>query len=345
MEKSLQKIYFGSPGVGKSYKVNQFIKQLYSSDDVSHQNELIKKNVFRTVFHPEYTYADFMGKILPYTKDSKVTYSFYSGDFFKALVRSYQNMIENPSNPTPVVFSIEEINRGNSSAIFGSIFSLLDRDENGISVYPVLLSDFHANQLLEAFGFNKKDEDGNYIKKNNNGWQTVKPKLLFEQLPVEYDENQQSISIAIRLPANLYIWATMNTSDQSVFYMDSAFKRRWEWEYVSIKPLQIATTLNLQLNDDDWKKWIDRLNLWIKSNAGVIRGIEDKQVGYHFITERPVINQLFIHKLMFFVWDTIFPRNKAPIVELLKIDPKNLVTFGDFMEKHDQFFKAIDLRQ
>ena len=139
-----QKILFGSPGTGKSHTVDtKILKELGIDKTVN------PENVIKTVFHPEYTYGDFMGKLLPLTVEKAVQYRYYEGHFLKALAQAYKNIKNQPEKPLNVVLIIDEINRGNSSAIFGGIFQLLDREDDGSSSYGINLSDMEHNRLLE----------------------------------------------------------------------------------------------------------------------------------------------------------------------------------------------------
>ncbi|MFH1898749.1 MAG: AAA family ATPase [Candidatus Desantisbacteria bacterium] len=144
----MQKILFGSPGTGKSYKIDHEIVP----DTLGITN---KDHIVKTVFHPEYTYGDFMGKLLPMTRANNVEYRFYEGHFLRTLAKAYKSIIESKKQDsqqetaTNVVLVIDEINRGNSSAIFGTIFQLLDRDEKEWSSYPVSISELEQMKLLE----------------------------------------------------------------------------------------------------------------------------------------------------------------------------------------------------
>lgn len=140
----LQKILFGGPCVGKSHKIQKILSELDIKDS---------SNYVKTVFHPEYTYGDFMGKLLPLTIEKKVEYKFYAGYFLEVLAKAYKNILINPTSPEPVALVIDEINRGNSSAIFGTIFQLLDREHDGEnegwSCYETKLSEMEYFKLLE----------------------------------------------------------------------------------------------------------------------------------------------------------------------------------------------------
>jgi 5-methylcytosine-specific restriction protein B len=380
--KPIQKILFGSPGTGKSYKISNVIVP----EDLTIKDN---QNVVKTVFHPEYTYGDFMGKLMPLTDDSgKVEYKYYTGHFLKILGRAYKNLIasaiqydrdkrdvldklkreldknkadfDEEENATlkerqdaivkkveNVVLVIDEINRGNSAAIFGTVFQLLDRDKKGWSEYHVTISDLELIGLLKEIGFSRiflsKDkghqfwQDNEPIKENDYNKHLS---YIFEDLsPKDRIQLQEG---KIKLPSNLSILATMNTSDNSIYFMDSAFKRRWNWEFVNVEDDATAPKLNDRIleiegqNKGRWVDFVDKLNSFIRSRHDVIRKIEDKQIGYFFINEDSITEKDIKNKLMFFVWDGVFSNNKEPLVELLfgkenkKLRKGDLATFGQF---------------
>ena len=147
MNSPLQKILFGSPGTGKSFKIdNVIVPKLLTID-----KEKNPENVIKTVFHPEYTYGDFVGKLMPLTtSDGKVEYKFYEGHFLKALAQAYKNILSPKEDEEikNVALVIDEINRGNSSAIFGTIFQLLDRGKDGWSDYGINFSDLEFQTII-----------------------------------------------------------------------------------------------------------------------------------------------------------------------------------------------------
>ncbi|MEA5601007.1 hypothetical protein [Nostoc sp. UHCC 0252] len=166
MNKPIHKILFGSPGTGKSHRIVSEIIPKYLGINES----IYPENIIKTVFHPEYTYGDFMGKLVPITISSgKVEYNYYEGHFLKALSQAYKNIKEaydtqgkQLSQPKNVALVIDEINRGNSSAIFGTVFQLLDRDEDGWSSYGINLTAIEFLKLLELIGTNfGYDQKGN----------------------------------------------------------------------------------------------------------------------------------------------------------------------------------------
>ncbi|WP_231848041.1 MULTISPECIES: McrB family protein [unclassified Synechocystis] len=355
MNSPIQKIFFGCPGTGKSHKISNdddggIVKQVLGIDKNIHPENLIK-----TVFHPEYTYGDFMGKLMPMTmnddKDKSVYYQFYEGHFLKALAQAYKNIIiaqKEGVQAQNVALVIDEINRGNSSAIFGTVFQLLDRGRDGWSAYGINISDLEFRKMVELIGFQQTGiDDGNpTYKYQNKGSSNVLEKFtVFEEIKIKVKVNT-AVGSSIRIPYNLSIFGTMNTSDNSIYFMDNAFKRRWEWEYVDWKQDNDQEINNVILIDYGnvnlkWTDLVEKFNNFIKDNHNSVRSgrIEDMQIGYHFINTAIVTEDQIKNKLMFFVWDSVFNRDKNPLRELLGFNKndKKLVTFGDFITHHEAF--------
>ena len=251
---SLQKIYYGCPGSGKSHKVKDI------TDKVD------KNFVFRTTFHPDTDYASFVGCYKPSMKDGNIEYNYSAQVFTNAYVQAWNN------NPDEKVYLIiEEINRGNCAQIFGDLFQLLDRDKDtGVSEYPVKADKDLADHLKEILGANHEG-----IKDSE-----------------------------LRLPSNLIIYATMNTYDQSLFPMDSAFKRRWDWEYVPIEYGADKESYIYIITIGEKKyRWIDFLKIVNEKIYDTTRS-EDKQMGNFFI-KKSVDAQEFINKVMFYLWNEV----------------------------------------
>ncbi len=394
--KPIQKILFGSPGTGKSYRVkNEIIPNQLNITDQS--------NVITTVFHPEYTYGDFMGKLMPLTDDNdnqkRVSYRFYTGHFLKALGSAYKNIIsahqayesakekvkddyrlklrnvgelasgvklnssqekeldrlydlvEKPTSNN-VVLVIDELNRGNSAAIFGTVFQLLDRAKDGWSEYPITISDLETIGLLEETGFStiQITEKGKTIEEYKFQGKECSQNSYNDYLNCIFEKEENKIKInKIKLPPNLSILATMNTSDNSIYFMDSAFKRRWDWEFVNIeddKQREVVLSRKVKLDNNDtcaWHDFVDKLNEFIRSHYKTVRKIEDKQIGYFFINEETITEEHIKNKLMFFVWDSVFSNNHKPLTELLGMTERDLVTFGQFTQKDivQKFVKKI----
>lgn len=373
----IQKILFGSPGTGKSYRIKTKIAQQANVDTSS-------SNYISTVFHPEYTYGDFIGKLVPLTKGSKVEYNFYTGHFIKALGKAYKNLIEAKieydkelkdvlenykkrisksrqedfsdeekselqeeyskikKHPKNVILVIDELNRGNSAAIFGIVFQLLDRSQSGWSEYPIMISDIEKIGLLNEIGLEEymKGDEKKYEYEGKNVSKVEFDKYqnwIFEDLSqkemITLDKNQ------IKIPNNLSIVATMNTSDNSIYFMDNAFKRRWDWEFVNIEDdnqRSVVASRRINLYGEDccaWNDFVDKLNGFIRSHYKTVRKIEDKQIGYFFINEQEINQEHIKNKLMFFVWDSVFNTNRKPLTDLLEMNERDLVTFGQFTKE------------
>jgi len=342
MDKPIQRILFGSPGTGKSYKVdNEIIPETLDINV-----EKTPENVIKAVFHPEYTYGDFVGKLMPITTEQgNVKYSFYEGHFLKALARAYNNIIEAEETNEEVqhvVLVIDEINRGNSSSIFGSIFQLLDREKDGCSSYHINVNEIIFSKLLKLIKVESYPKKEYRLKEGIiESIESLQEK--FDILGLGFDLNNQTIKI----PANLSIIATMNTSDSSIYYMDSAFKRRWEWEFIDIDGSSVCKMEgeNSFKTRKEWQEFVNKLNKFIKQNHRYIRGIEDKQVGHYFIQGESIKASSIQNKLMFFLWDSVFSRDKKPLIKLLygenQKEHDELITFGDFAKQVEHFIKKI----
>lgn len=328
----LQQIFYGAPGTGKSHKVNMEIQNT--------PNAL----VLRTTFHPDSDYSTFVGAYKPtmksadrlystdelidklseiktlghtypchkfaakywyslkglsaadikriitacdfpesmtvevgkgiaigeemakHVQNDKIVYSFVPQAFLKAYVAAWKN-------PNDKVFLvIEEINRGNCAQIFGDIFQLLDR-KDGVSEYPI-----------------KADQDiRDYLAKEFAGYDLEANILSGEELV---------------LPANLHIWATMNTSDQSLFPIDSAFKRRWDWKYMPIHNACENWTIALSDIEYDWWDFVEKINKVI----GELTSSEDKKLGYFFCKacDKKIDAEKFVNKVVFYLWNDVF---------------------------------------
>lgn len=344
----IQKIIFGSPGTGKSYRIRNIAKEKLGIEF----DELTKSSpdVVKTVFHPEYTYSDFIGKLLPLTYGSSVVYKYYPGHFLQALGMAYRGLIDN--NKQNYLLVIDELNRGNASAIFGSIFQLLDREEDGWSTYEVDISEMELVSVFNSMKYKANVSSDSGIQINGSNFDIFTD--LKEQKLISAS-NQNGLRLLhnlknrkINIPPNLSIIATINTSDESIYYLDSAFKRRWDWEYVDAPnendidsgfiPEEIKNTI-LQLDEKkslNWYRCIVGVNEFIKSNHQSIRRIEDKQIGWWFIkpkNEKVGLNQVK-DKLMFYLWDSVFVRDKRPLINFIKDklneEDINLITYANF---------------
>lgn len=283
----LQQIFYGAPGTGKSHKIKD-------DADVKAADE--KNLVFRTTFHPDSDYSTFVGAYKPTTtkravrnvagdivKDTNkedvyedvITYSFIPQAFLQAYVAAW-------NNPDDKVFLvIEEINRGNCAQIFGDLFQLLDRDGDGVSEYPIMADKDIAKYL------NGNDEEELPVLTNKDGIKDGK----------------------LRLPKNLYIWATMNTSDQSLFPIDSAFKRRWDWVYMPIADAKKNYVIEIDNDQYDWWSFLEAINAIIESTIHS----EDKKLGYFFAKAKDgrITVETFVSKVIFYLWNDVFKDNET----------------------------------
>lgn len=349
MKPPIQKILFGSPGTGKSYAIRSIANE--KLDIEFDENTGILQNTVKTVFHPEYTYADFMGKLLPLTKGNDVIYRYYPGHFLRVLGMAFRSLLKNEDKHCLLV--IDELNRGNAAAIFGSVFQLLDRNDDNWSTYEIDISEMELIGLLESMGYGASYDGTIKVKVKNSD-------IEFGDFCEGSITNEKIASLLkkckIKIPNNLSIIATINTSDESIYYIDSAFKRRWDWEYVD-SPSKNSTNIPEffknsficdendpecgSLQDVEWWKCVIGVNEFIKSHHQSIRRIEDKQIGWWFINPQSgmVTLQKIQDKLMFYLWDSVFARDKRPLEKVLTErlgTPVKLITYADFIQHTEE---------
>ena len=353
---SLQQIYYGAPGTGKSHTIDEIVND---------------KNSIRTTFHPDSDYASFVGCYKPVAKkdnankiytqeylceklkelqknetypcqkfgaiywksledinagdikdviricefpdsmynevtkgiavgkelsknlqDSEITYDFVPQAFTKAYIAAWKDTSK------PYYLVIEEINRGNCAQIFGDLFQLLDRREDGFSSYEIA-PDTDLQQYLA------KEFMGVYI-----------------------DDEKIKAGESMRLPSNLYILATMNTSDQSLFPIDSAFKRRWDWKYIPIKNEGKNHKIVVGEAIYDWWNFIKLVNDRIEN----VTDSEDKQIGYWFAKandKNQISAETLVSKVLFYLWNDVFKDYTHNTNSLFKTD-KRKYKFREF---------------
>ena len=246
---------------------------------------IVGETPYRTIFHPDSDYASFVGSYKP-TGDEKegIGYKFIPQVFINAYVQAWKN----PDKGINLV--IEEINRGNCAQIFGNLFQLLDR-KNGYSEYPITPNTDLKNFLAHIFGF----KEDSYATRGYDD--DIEKKALKGEIMV--------------LPPNLSIYATMNTSDQSLFPMDSAFKRRWDWEYVPVcydketedGKQNIASKYIIDIDDEYKANWLGFLK-GVNEKIKEVTYSEDKQIGNYFIKSN-IDTKTFINKVMYYLWAEI----------------------------------------
>ena len=257
-----QTIFYGAPGTGKSHTIKE------KEDRGLH--------CIRTTFHPDTDYSTFVGCYKPHRnkETGDLSYEFVEQAFLEA----YKLAWKNPQEEIALV--IEEINRGNCAQIFGDIFQLLDRDEDGWSTYPIKADTDICERLAEIAipGYS-------------------------ETMSARYGKDKEGYGF-MALPPNMSILATMNTSDQSLFPIDSAFKRRWDWQYMPIANGGKNWKIVIGTTKFDWWQFIKKINAQI----GATTSSEDKKLGYYFCkaNDGKIDAKIFVGKVLFYLWNDVF---------------------------------------
>lgn len=300
-------IFYGVPGCGKSHRINAL---LHLDDKV---NGLEKEYYKRILFHPEYSYSDFVGQLRPVTEDKNITYQFDPGPFTEILCDAYKDREHD------YFLIIEEINRGNAPAIFGDLFQLLDR-KDGVSEYSIDNKDIldYFERALEISRESKKDDTGAMAQ----AVETIRRD-------------------GVRIPKNLTIFATMNTCDQNVFTLDTAFKRRWRMSRIvndfdkdsSISKWKIS----FKSGGFSWKEFAKAVNDAILNNCNDGTAAEDKQLGTHFIKQCDLTPaRRFAEKVLLYLWDDVAKYDKSQLFDTNKYKTLDMVIDG-FAEGENVF--------
>ena len=292
-----QIIFYGVPGSGKSHSIKKELAEKGITD--------LKEQTKRVVFHPEYTNADFVGQILPQSSDNgeSISYPFVPGPFTQILAKAYTH------KNTHYALIIEEINRGNAAAIFGELFQLLDRlDEDETE---------SSNEVAYTKGWSSYSINNDNINKaiqeayNDSNIEPFINKEIFDTY---------KLNIGIRLPPNLSIFATMNTSDQNVFKLDNAFKRRWKLRLIPNKFKEKSGPEEINQRDAvvegfdfTWNNFREAVNSIIidPDNSIDISSFADRQIGCWFTKaikkdEKYIIEkEVFVHKVLEYLWDDV----------------------------------------
>ena len=316
----LQLIFYGAPGTGKSLRIKNLL-----------ENEI----TYRTTFHPDTDYATFVGCYKPSMDNKDIIYSFNPQVFLIAYLRAWYEYCSwltknsqnnnndnkvvadggNQQKPKRVYLIIEEINRGNCAQIFGDIFQLLDREEKGFSSYPII-----PDQDIVAYIRKATTNVSGFLDKYNTLIKDIEEK---KDSDVQEDSGNleqvfnglfsKTEMIKLAFPPNFHIWATMNTSDQSLYPMDSAFKRRWDWEYVKIDTEhEEIKDVNLKLGSEEfpWPQVMAKINEKIKE----MLHSADKQIGEFFIKCKKGQTIIdfgpFRDKVLFYLFNDVFKDNK-----------------------------------
>ena len=293
LQTPLQQIYFGAPGTGKSHEIKDQIK---------------KHKSFRITFHPDTDYSSFVGAYKPTSvevrmrdmaghviiedgkevKETKIVYEYVKQAFLNAYIEAWKEQEE--ETPQPVYLVIEEINRGNCAQIFGDIFQLLDRNSNGFSDYAIVPDadlSRHVKKDLEKLVIVNKEAIN----------------AIYEECEEDMVDKVVNGKVLL-LPNNLYIWATMNTSDQSLFPIDSAFKRRWDWKYIKIADAHKNWQIKIGTKTYDWWQFVQAINYFVFDATQS----EDKNLGYFFAKAKDsIINaETFVSKVIFYLYTDVF---------------------------------------
>lgn len=243
------RIVFGAPGTGKSFGLKNDCHKLMMDTVGTYE---------RVTFHPDYSYSRFVGTYKPVMDmdEKNIRYDFVPGPFMRVYVDALKS--GRTEAPQPHLLLIEEINRAKVAAVFGDVFQLLDRDDDGVSEYEIQASEDVRRYLASKLG----GSPDNYRK--------------------------------IRIPNNMFIWATMNSADQGVFPMDTAFKRRWNFEYLGINENEekIAAIGNIKLARTDevinWNTLRKAINA--KMSSDEFRINEDKLIGPFFLSKKIIMS-------------------------------------------------------
>lgn len=224
-------------------------------------------------------------------REKRIVYNYVPQAFLRAYTSAWKNY------PEPQYLVIEEINRGNCAQIFGDLFQLLDRHETGFSDYPICADSDIQRYLSEEFS------KSNFIEKVGEEAEAIQ-EMYAQECPDIL--NQIQLGHLLLLPKNLYILATMNTSDQSLFPIDSAFKRRWHWEYIPIRNGGKEWTIEANGQHWDWWAFLQAINerIYEATNS------EDKKLGYFFVKAgdegASIKASLFVGKVIFYLWNDVY---------------------------------------
>lgn len=343
LDAPLQKIFYGAPGTGKSFKTNEIAK---------------KYSTIRTTFHPDSDYSTFVGAYKPTTttedryglngsntvalrypegmhngetiKENKIEYRFVKQSFMKAYINAWKLFCKAENNNiAPQFLVIEEINRGNCAQIFGDLFQLLDR-KNGYSEYPIDADeDIHKCLLRED-----SEDDPSFGTKGLQLTEEQKDAInaIYNSDDIPFRDVAEEIAHGkiLVLPPNLYIWATMNTSDQSLFPIDSAFKRRWDWEYIPISYKNSNWTIQIGEKQYNWVDFQKKIN----ENIYAVDNSEDKLLGDYFVnadrTGCRISADTLLNKILFYIWNDVCKDDPDQIFKWNNGKQEESIKFSDF---------------
>lgn len=357
-ERPLQMICYGAPGTGKSFTIDSNV-----DDD----------NSIRITFHPDSDYASFVGAYKPtmasmpvrafvgtvvhhaknasdkLAYEQKIVYRYVPQAFLKAYTAAWKNY---PANK-PYFLIIEEINRGNCAQIFGDLFQLLDRNNSGSSSYPISADEDIRQYLNDFFGETASDTHPEYLTEDERN--AIRDFELIKDNGNVVKTGESILNGSkLLLPPNLHIWGTMNTSDQSLFPIDSAFKRRWDWEYMPIvyNPTDKRTgqpiDWKFRVGDDlySWGEFLEKINPEIYA----LTESSDKQMGYFFAKADHITGiiseSVFLNKVLFYLWTDVLKDYAIDSKIFINPETNKPFAFTDFFEQANalaQFVAGLDL--
>ena len=347
----LQQIFYGAPGTGKSHEI---------------KNQTKGKSAIRTTFHPDSDYSTFVGAYKPFMdsvearvvpvvinngislnqnvgtyNEKRITYKFVKQAFSKAYLGAWKKYAEKNEGEeaAPQYLIIEEINRGNCAQIFGDLFQLLDRSAKGFSEYPIEADTDMKDAIKNAFA-----EEDEYRVDSLNIDDVIDGYISNYDSTLSNDVREGRVLL---LPPNLYIWATMNTSDQSLFPIDSAFKRRWDWVY---RPISYKNSHWTIVIGEKRYYWVDFQKM-INQKIYDVDNSEDKQLGDYFVNADRTGNTInadsLLNKILFYLWNDVCKDDPDQIFRWIN-DKKQVesIKFSDFFgadkEKKLQGFMAFN---
>lgn len=269
------RIIFGAPGTGKSYKLNEDKKELLKDGG----------GFERVTFYPDYSYAHFVGTYKPVSNESaEISYEYVPGPFMRTYVAAMKSA--KTDNSKPYLLIIEEINRANVAGVFGDVFQLLDRNSENISEYPIQTSEDMRKYLVKELG------------------------------------GDTALYTEIKIPDNMFLWATMNSADQGVYPMDTAFKRRWNFTYLGINDNEegiLDKEVSLGIGNYErtikWNELRKAINIELLEECKVN---EDKLLGPYFVAKNCLdVNEKFVevfkNKIIMYLFDDAAKHKRSVI--------------------------------
>lgn len=313
LKKSRNRLLFGAPGTGKSFKLKEDQEGYFTRPSLYE----------RVTFHPAYSYAQFLGSYKPVSENGTIVYRFVAGPFLRVLLRA----LSDPANSYLLI--IEEINRADVAAVFGDVFQLLDRGKDGASEYPL---DVPEDVIRYIDLMAERSEQTGFAAEID--WGRLKAYFKAE-------------GGKLRIPANMYLWATMNSADQGVMPLDTAFKRRWQFEYKSINEDDSKADYRTPDGSYVWQDIRNNINALLQKAGGIP---EDRWLGPFFLKEADFADaasfkEIFKSKVLMYLYqdvarfapaDAVFQKPYTSYSELLAdFNSDEFAVFAEWPEDSD----------